>query len=206
MTTSTVDTLPQSPARLSRPTNFVTESTIFLDSLPKFRTSVNTLSSYINSICVNKYNMGRVDGVRAFPNIFQTLLNPPDTTQTSIPLTSDIDTIYSVVTQYSRNVNNMGTWFDEVVNEHGVIPYDLDKPMIRGVSIPMSRKQSRPDFNQASEMFSATVINNINDSYQSTYHTYISCCSNEGCGRVTDTTIIKIIDCGRVTDTTLDYI
>lgn len=200
-----VTALPQAPARLSRPTNFVTESTLFLDNLPNFRAEVNTLSSYINSNFANKYNFGKVNGVRTFPTIFQTLLTPPDTTQDSIALTSSIDTLYVLVNQYSKTVNIGSSWFDKVINEHGTVPYDLEKPLIRGITKSMTRDQPRADFNTTADMFSITTLDNVNDMYQSAYHTYQLCCSNEDNGRVTDAQIIKITDCGRVTDTKLNY-
>lgn len=200
-----VTALPQAPARLSRPTNFVTESTLFLDNLPNFRVEVNTLSSYINSNFANKYNFGKVNGVRTFPTIFQTLITPPDTTQDSIALTSSIDTLYVLVNQYSKTVNIGSAWFDKVINEHGTVPYDLSKPMVRGITKSMTRDQPRVDFNTTADMFSSTTLDNINDFYLSAFHTFQMCCSNEDSGRVTDTQIIKTTDCGRVTDTTLDY-
>ena len=66
-----VKQLPVAPARLSRPNNFVTESTVFLDSLPTFRTELNWLSSYLNSKIQNKYNFGKLNGIRGFPAISQ---------------------------------------------------------------------------------------------------------------------------------------
>ena len=205
MPAPTVTALPQAPARLSRPTNFVTESTLFLDNLPNFRSEINTLSSYINSNFANKYNFGKVSGVRDFPKIFQTLLAPPDTTEDSVTLASSIDTLYALTNQYSKTVNVCAVWFDKVVNEHGTVPYDLEKPLIGGITKSMTRNQARADFNTTADMFSVTTLDNINDMYQSAYHTYQLCCSNENNGRVTDTEILKITDCGRVTDTSLDY-
>ena len=73
MTAPSVDTLPTSPSRLSRPNNFVSESVVFLEALPAFRTQVNQLATYINANIPNKWNFGKVRGNRSFPVKSQTL-------------------------------------------------------------------------------------------------------------------------------------
>ena len=74
MASPTVDNLPTSPSRLSRPNNFVSESVVFLEALPAFRTQANQLATYINANIPNKWNFGKLNGVRSFPVISQTLL------------------------------------------------------------------------------------------------------------------------------------
>jgi hypothetical protein len=74
MTAPLVSTLPAAPSRLSRPNNFVSESVVFLEALPAFRTQVNQLATYINANIPNKWNFGKLNGIRSFPTISQTLL------------------------------------------------------------------------------------------------------------------------------------
>ena len=205
MTASTVNTLPISPSRLSRPNNFVTESTVFLDSLVTFRTQLNWLSSYINSKIQNKYNFGKLDGIRSFPAIYQISDYEIEYTGDSVAFVSDIDVFYDMVNQYSGVLNPVGNWFDSVIAEVGVAPYDIDKPMISGVTAPMNRSQSRVDFNDTALLFNSTLTDYINSLYQSMYYTYTKSCSNEDCGVLTDTTIIKTIDGGSITDTNITY-
>ena len=197
--------LPIAPARLSRPNNFVTESTVFLDSLLTFRTELNWLSSYLNSKIQNKYNFGKLDGVRNFPAISQIGDYEIEYTGNSIAFASDIDGFYDMVNQYSGILNSVGNWFDSVITEVGVAPYDIDKPIISGVTAPMNRSQSRVDFNDTNLLFNSTLTDYINSLYQSMYYTYIKSCSNEDYGIITDTTIIKTIDGGSITDTNITY-
>lgn len=205
MTAPFVNELPQYPSRLGRPSNFVTESTLFLDSLVNYRREINEYSSYINKTIPNKQNFGTVSGRRNFPNIDQTLVNIPDQTDEGIKLTSDIDTIYYALQLFSSQVVDAGLWFTSVANEHGVAPYDMHKPMVSGVTLPMTRKQSREQFNKTAEMFSETALDNINTLYEALYHTYISCCATTDCGRAGETTIIETLDAGKVSDKNLEY-
>ena len=71
MASPSVKELPKAGARLSRPNTFSTDAEIFLSELPTFRVQVNQLSSYLNSTVNNKYNYGKVRGVRDFPTLFQ---------------------------------------------------------------------------------------------------------------------------------------
>lgn len=205
MTAPTITHLPTAPTRLSRPSNFVTESTVFLDALGVFRTELNWLSSYINSNIQNKYNMGVLNGIRTFPVLYQISDYSINFSGDSVDFTSDLDTFYDSLNQYSGVLNPVGIWFDSVINEVGLAPYDLDKPMISGVTKPMSRNQSRENFNNSALLFGQTVTDYINSLYQSIYYTYITSCGNKSYGSVTDTTIIKTINCGSITDTTLTY-
>lgn len=205
MAAPTVTPLPTPPARLSKPSNFVSESTVFLESLDTFRTELNWLSSYINSNIQNKYNFGKLDGIRSFPAIYQVSDYGVEYTGDSIGFTSNLDTFYDVLVQYSGVFNIVGTWFDSVIEEVGTASYDLDKPLVSGVTAPMNRSQSREDFNEASLAFGQTVTDYINSLYQSIYYTYITSCGNKNFGSITDTTIIKTIIGGSITDTNISY-
>jgi len=200
-----VPNLPVSPSRLSRPSNFITESTIFLEALTAFRTNVNLLNTYINSQIPNKYNFGVIGGVRTFPNISQTTEYNIEYTGNGIDFTSDLDIFYDLLNQYSYSISNASTWYDSVLNEVGTIPYDLDKPMISGISLPMSRSESRDNFNDTALLFGQTSVDNINSLYESIYYTYTTSCGNKDFGSITDTTIIKTIYCGSIVDTNLTY-
>lgn len=205
MTAPLVSTLPTAPSRLSKPSNFVSESTVFLESLPTFRTELNWLSSYINSTIQNKYNFGKLGGIRSFPTIQQVDDYDIEYTGGSASFTSDLDVFYDMLSQYSGVLNNIGTWFDSVVEEVGVATYDLEKPLVSGVSAPMYRSQSREGFNETSLLFGQTVTNYINSLYQSMYYTYITSCGNKNFGSITDTTIIKTVFGGSITDTNITY-
>ena len=205
MSAPTITQLPIAPSKLSRPNNFVAESAVFLDSLITFRTELNWLSSYINSKIQNKYNFGKLGGVRSFPAIYQISDYEIDYTGDSITFVSDLDVFYDTVNQYSGVLNSVGDWFDNVITEVGVAPYDIDKPMISGVTAPMNRSQSREDFNEATLLFNSTLTDYINSLYQSMYYTYTKSCGNEDYGIITDATIIKTIDGGSITDTNITY-
>lgn len=205
MTAPNVNHLPVAPARLSRPSNFVTESTVFLAAFNPFRTELNWLSSYLNSTIQNKYNMGKLNGIRSFPAIYQISEYVIEYTGDGIDFTSDLDVFYNTLNQYSGMLNPVGTWFDSVIEEIGTAPYDIEKPMVSGVTAPMDRLQSREDFNSTALLFNQTVTDYINSLYQSIYYTYITSCADKNFGSITDTTIIKTIYCGSIVDTTLTY-
>ena len=200
-----VETLPISPARLSRPNNFVTESAVFLEALPAFRTQVNQLASYINSKIPNKWNFGKVNGIRSFPDISQSMLTDIEYTGDGLAFTSSLDALYTTLEDYSNRVNRAGDWFDIVVAEVGEAPYDLDRSLVSGVTAPMSRTQERSAFNTSATNFSETAVDNINSLYQSIWHTYNTSAGNRNFGSITDTTIITNIIGGSITDTNLTY-
>ncbi len=205
MSAPTVTALPTSPARLSRPNNFLTESAVFLEALPAFRTQVNQLSSYINSQTTNKWNLGSITGVRSFPTLFQTLLVNEEYINDSISFTGNLDAIYAILKEYSTNLTSVGVWLDNVINDVGIAPYDLDKPMISGVTSPMTRLQDREPFNTTATLFTETAIDNINSLYQGVWYTHNINCGNDTNGVITDTNIFRIIDCGSITDTVIEY-
>ena len=205
MSAPTVTALPTSPARLSRPNNFLTESAVFLEALPVFRSQVNQLSSYINSQTTNKWNLGSITGVRSFPTLFQTLLVNEEYINDSISFTGNLDAIYAILKEYSTNLTSVGVWLDNVINDVGIAPYDLDKPMISGVTSPMTRLQDREPFNTTATLFTETAIDNINSLYQAIWHTYQTSAGNRSFGSITDTTIITHIIGGSITDTNLTY-
>jgi len=200
-----VETLPISPARLSRPNNFVSESVVFLEALPTFRTQVNQLATYINANIPNKWNFGKLNGVRSFPVISQTLLADIEYNNNGIEFTGDLDALYSTLETYSNNINGASDWYDGVIAEVGLGTYDLDKPLISGITAPMNRAQDRTVFNSTADMFSATSVDNINSLYQAIWHTYQTSAGNRSFGSITDTTIITNIIGGSITDTNLTY-
>ena len=205
MVSPTVDNLPTSPSRLSRPNNFVAESVVFLEALPAFRTQVNQLATYINANIPNKWNFGKVRGIRSFPTISQTLPTDIEYTGDSLDFTSSLDVLYAILVDYSDNINLASEWFDNVINEVGEAPYDLDKPLISGITAPMNRAQDRTVFNSTADMFSATSVDHINSLYQAIWHTYQTSAGNRSFGSITDTTIITNIIGGSITDTNLTY-
>ena len=205
MTAPIVDTLPTSPSRLSRPNNFVTESVVFLEALPTFRTQVNQLATYINANITNKWNFGKLNGIRSFPVISQTLLADIEYNNNGIEFTGDLDALYSTLETYSNNINGASDWYDDVVVEVGLGAYDLDKPLVSGITAPMNRGQDRTVFNSTADMFSATSVGNINSLYQSIWHTYQTNCGSRDNGSVTDTNITIHKDFGSVTDTHIEY-
>ena len=205
MTAPIVETLPISPARLSRPNNFVSESLVFLKALPTFRTQVNQLATYINANIPNKWNFGKLNGVRSFPVISQTLLADIEYNNNSIEFTGDLDALYSMLETYSNNINGASDWYDDVIAEVGLGAYDLDKPLVSGITAPMNRAQDRTVFNSTADMFSATSVDNINSLYQAIWHTYQTSAGNRSFGSITDTTIITNIIGGSITDTNLTY-
>lgn len=205
MTAPTVDSLPTSPARLSRPNNFVTESAVFLEALPAFRTQVNQLATYINANIPNKWNFGKLNGIRSFPVISQTLLTDIEYNEDSIKFVGDVDSLYVTLETYSNNLNDASDWYDLVCDEVGLGAYDLDKPLVSGITAPMNRAQDRAVFNSTADMFSATSVDNINSLYQAIWHTYQTSAGNRSFGSITDTTIITNIIGGSITDTNLTY-
>jgi hypothetical protein len=200
-----VETLPISPARLSRPNNFVSESVVFLESLPAFRTQVNQLATYINANIPNKWNFGKLNGIRNFPTISQTLLTDIEYNNNGIEFTGDLDALYSTLETYSNNINVASDWYDGVIAEVGLGAYDLDKPLVSGITAPMNRGQDRTVFNSTASMFSATSVDNINSLYQAIWHTYQTSAGNRSFGSITDTAIITNIIGGSITDTNLTY-
>lgn len=205
MSAPIVETLPIPPARLSRPNNFVTESVVFLEALPAFRTQVNQLATYINANIPNKWSFGKLNGIRSFPTISQTLLTDIEYTGDGIKFTGDVDALYSTLETYSNNINATSDWYDGVIAEVGLGAYDLDKPLVSGVTAPMNRAQDRTVFNSTADMFSATSVDNINSLYQAIWHTYQTSAGNRSFGSITDTTIITNIIGGSITDTNLTY-
>lgn len=200
-----VSTLPPAPSRLSKPASFVNDSVIFLDNLPAFRTQVNELSSYINSIILNKWNYGNVSKQPTFPNISQYEGAVVPTQTATVEYIASIDSLYQETTNYSAKLNAVGVYVDMLSNYVGTALYDVDKPMVSGITSPHTRAMSRDVFNYRAELFTDSVIDNINSLYQSMWYNYIITFVGDDYGLITDNNITYTGDYGLITDTNITY-
>lgn len=200
-----VSTLPTAPSRLERPDGFINESVIFLDNLPAFRTQVNELSSYINSIILNKWNYGEISKQPTFPNISQYEGVVVPTQTATVEYIASIDSLYQETTNYSAKLNAVGTYVDMLSNYIGTAPYDVDKPMVSGITSPHTRVMQRDVFNYRAELFTESLIDNINSLYQSMWYNYITVFVGDDYGSITDTNITQQLDYGLVTDANITY-
>ena len=205
MTAPTVRALPTAPSRLSKPASFATDSQLFLGKLPAFRTGVNLLASYVNANIPNKWNFGKVNGVRNFPAISQTFLTDIRYGGDGTKFIGELDALWLVLEAYSTAVNSAGAWYDSIIAEVGLGSYDLDKPMVSGITAPMHRAQSVEGFNNSAEIFCDTAVDHINSLYQAIWYTYQTSAGNRSFGSITDKTIITHIIGGSITDTNLTY-
>src|SRR5574344_486222 len=205
MTAPLVSTLPTSPARLERPDAFVNESVIFLDALPTFRTQVNELSSYINSIILNKWDYGNVSIQPTFPNISQYDGVVVPTQTATVEYIASIDSLYQETTNYSAKLNAVGTYVDMLSNYVGTALYDVDKPMVSGITSPHTRAMQRDVFNYRAELFTESLIDNINSLYQSMWYNYVITFVGDDYGLITDNNITQELDYGLVIDTNITY-
>ena len=205
MSAPLVTSLPVSPARLARPDDFVNESVIFLDALPAFRTQVNELSSYINSVILNKWDYGSVAVQPTFPNISQYQGDVVPTETATVDYIASIDSLYQQVSAYSSNLNDVGSYVDMLSNYIGVMLYDLDKPIISGITSPHTRAMPRETFNYRAELFTESFIDNVDSLYQSMWYNYVICFVGDDYGLVTDATLTFTDDYGLVTATEITY-
>ena len=205
MSAPLVTSLPTSPARLARPDDFVNESVIFLDALPTFRTQVNELSSYINSVILNKCDYGKVSVQPTFPNISQYQGDVVPTETATVDYIASIDSLYQEATNYSSTLNDVGTYVDMLSNYVGTALYDVDKPMVSGITSPHTRAMQRDVFNYRAELFTESLIDNINSLYQSMWYNYVTTFVGDDYGLITDNNITYTDDYGLVTDTNITY-
>ena len=194
-----VTALPTAPSRLSRATEFVRESSLFIAVLPTFRTQINNLSSYVNSIIINPNNYGKITDTNSFPSISQHT-DEVVTDGSVVDYVASVDNLYSAIQTYSTKANEIGTWVDNLATQQGIVPYDLDKPMVSGITYPMFRSQTQEEFNTSATTFTDTAIDNINSMYQSIWFNWVRSYSADDYGSVTDTNLTVQIDCGNVTD------
>lgn len=205
MSAPLVTSLPTSPARLARPDDFVNESVIFLDALPTFRTQVNELSSYINSIILNKWDYGSVAVQPTFPNISQYQGDVVPTETATVDYIASIDSLYQETTNYSAKLNAVGAYVDMLSNYVGTALYDVDKPMVSGITSPHTRAMQRDVFNYRAELFTESLVDNINSLYQSMWYNYVITFVGDDYGLITDNSITQELDYGLITDTNITY-
>ena len=193
MTSPTVTPLSTYPQRLNNPSNFNVNATIFLDSLPTFRTQVNAVSDYIDSVILNKDNLGTLKGVRYMPNIPPNTLTPPNYTGDTVVFTNSIDTLYSEMYEYSSNINSAVSWLGTLQAEVGVVTKDANKPTISKLTAPMTRQQATNNFNTSANNFTVSYLNNVNSLYASILYNFNICCSNKDYGLITSG-VTSVID------------
>lgn len=200
-----VTSLPVSPARLARPDDFVNESVIFLDALPTFRTQVNGLSSYVNSIILNKWDYGNVSVQPTFPNISQYDGDVVPTETATVEYIASIDSLYQEVVTYSGQLNSVGAYVDMLSNYIGTAPYDVNKPMISSITSPHTRAIPRETFNYRAELFTESFIDHVDSLYQSMWYNYVITFVGDNYGLITDNNITYTDDYGLITDTNVTY-
>lgn len=205
MTAPLVSHLPSSPARLSKPDEFVNESVVFLDALPAFRTQVNELSSYINSIILNKWDYGNVSKQPTFPDISQYEGEVVPTEVATVEYIASIDSVYQATTNYSAKLNDVGAYVDMLSSYIGTALYDVDKPMVSGITSPHTRVMQRDVFNYRAGLFTESLIDNINSLYQSMWYNYVITFVGDDYGSITDNNITQSDDYSLVTVTTIIY-
>ena len=198
MTSPTVTPLTTYPQRLNSPSNFNVSATIFLDSLPTFRTQVNAVSDYINSVILNNNNLGTLNGLRVMPNIPPNTLTPPTYTGNTTTFTDSVDTLYLEMHNYSSNINSAISWLDILQAEVGVVSEDANKPIISKITAPMTRKQVAADFNTSANNFTLSYFNNVDSLYASILYDFNLCCSDRDYGLITDG-VTSVVD-SNITD------
>ena len=137
------------------------------------------------------------------PKVIVLVAGAPDEVVTDgsvVDYVASVDDLYSALQTYSTKANEIGTWVDNLVTQQGIVPSDLDKPMVSGITYPMFRSQTQEDFNTSATTFTDTVIDNINSMYQSIWFNWIRSYSADNYGSITDTNITAQIDCGYITD------
>ena len=166
---------------------------------------MNELSSYINSIILNKWDYGNVSKQPTFPNISQYEGEVVPTEVATVEYIASIDSVYQATTNYSAKLNDVGAYVDMLSSYVGTALYDVDKPMISGITSPHTRAMSRDVFNDRAELFTESLIDNINSLYQSMWYNYITVFVGDDYGLITDNNIAQEIDYGLVTDTNITY-
>ena len=166
---------------------------------------MNELSSYINSIILNKWDYGNVSKQPTFPNISQYAGEVVPTEVATVEYIASIDSVYQETTNYSTKLNDVGTYVDMLSNYVGTALYDVDKPIISGITSPHTRVMSRDVFNYRAELFTESLINNINSLYQSMWYNYVITFVGDDYGLITDNNITQSNDYGLITDTNITY-
>lgn len=195
--------LPNAPARVTDPNNFVSESAVFLNSLPLYRTQSNTLVSYINNITYNYNNLGTIVGVNPTKPII------PDVSGiviggTGVQYVSSIDVSLFTLQGGSAIANSIGAYVDAVNAAQGAAPsIDGNLPDISSLTEAPTRAMVRNTFNSVSSAF---ITSNLQQSISAKmYLDYVELKNfgNDDFGLITDNNITEVFNCGDITDTTI---
>ena len=155
---------------------------------------MNALSSYINSIILNKWDYGSISKQPTFPNISQYQGDVVPIQTATVEYVTSIDSVYQETTNYSAKLNAVGAYVDMLSNYIGTALYDVDKPMISGITSPHTRVMSRDVFNYRAELFTESLIDNINSLYQSMWYNYVITFVGDDYGLITDNNITQSDD------------
>lgn len=205
MTTPTVTTLPNSPARVGDPVNFLTDSLTFMAALPTHKAEMNNVVNYINSIYPNIYNYGTLgdNNPVLFPINALTSLTLP--TGTGLPYVVGVDTIFYNIKDNSSKINNSIQHHDNIVNIVGTMASDPNKPMLPlFVSTPPNRTQSQIDFNTSSVNFTTEAKATIDAFISTLSYVNNACFADDDYGLVTDGTTSFSDDYGYFSSISLD--
>ena len=159
-------------------------------------------TDYVNSIIINPNNYGKITDTNSFPAISQRT-DEVVTDGSVVDYVASVDGLYSALQTHSTKANEIGTWVDNLVTQQGIVPYDLDKPKVSGITYPMFRSQTQEDFNTSATTFTETAIDNINSMYQSIWFNWVRSYSADDYGSIADTNLTVQINCGNVTDTNI---
>ena len=195
-----VVTLPNAPSKISDKVNFVNQSAIFLQALPAFRNQFNALLTYINSLCINKYDCGTLEETNPESPALIPIITPVGS---GVPYVSGIDLVYATLKSTEEQSDVIGEYIDDLVSRYGVVSSDSSQPNISLLTTPQDKTQSKAVFNATAISFTASAKAAIEGLGTRFDYINLTCFTAIDNGLITDATISETIDAGSITDNTI---
>jgi len=174
MTIQTITSFPNNPSRVSDPDNFGTEAIAFLAQFPDFVSDFNAYANDINSLVLNPYDWGALDGVTsttwltvrpfiAFPGLLTEAMIGKE-------LVLNLDALFlalkttSTSTSTNPSFARFATFLDNISDQCTVSSSVSDDARPALIEISDAPTQAQPDVNfiERSYAFFPSVVNAVN--------------------------------------------
>ena len=197
-----VTPLPTAPSRISKPIAFDTDSSLFLNALPTFRTQTTALNTYIFNAKPNAWNFGSIEEIDQPIPSFKTANKLPQLGQDSTIFVSDVDILLSDMKAYSDTLNVIGEWVDDLTSKQEVVSAYSGKLSINNLPTAPTSSQDKVAFNSTTTSFLTTYVTHTTSMSNALNQMNNDCRRNDDYGLITDNNITTSSDSGLITDNT----
>lgn len=201
----TITKLPEPPSRSTKPDTFFQDSSIFLDSLIKFREDVNRVLVYLNTTTPNYWICGNLSQPNNLQNLeLEDFLIPtPELNSTEFVIC--VERILITIYESSKNFEKFLNLHNDSLRGRGLVS---KSPVRRvnyamGVIYPPTRTQTPDEFNKSYMEFLEGFIDSMNSAYRTIWYLNFKMYEEVSGGNLKDEEFYDVLSVGSIGDSVI---